>query len=102
MKWRFSDGTIYEGGKVQGDSALAREIRLDLSRVKAGIGVLVQVDVCPSERERLELDDPQLVHAWLWALGVRHDVRVVSAPELPPIEPAWPAEDDDDPPGTVY
>lgn len=105
MKWEFSDGTVVHlGGKVQGDSDLAKAIRLDVSRMKAGFPVLVQVDVCPSEQRRLELDDAPLFDAWLNQHSVQTDVAITSAPEVDPIERVgWPVEDEDDlPAGTVH
>jgi hypothetical protein len=102
VKWVFSDGTEYTmAGTVQGTGPLADAIRRDVSRASAGYRVHVQVHVHPNPPEDLDLNDAQLVHEWLLALGVRHDIALTSAPDIEPIEsPEY--STDGDPPGAIY
>jgi hypothetical protein len=101
VKWVFSDGTtVHLGGKVQGTSALAQAIRMDVSWSKGGDRVPVRVHPNPAPPDTLDLDDPQLVDAWLTNWSVRTDVSITSAPEVEPF-PEEPGTDDDAP-GVIY
>lgn len=90
MIWEFSDGTTVElGGKVEGPSALARELREGLATGQA------RVRIWPPPCEPHEVDgrDAALLDAWLhhkldlWRRIDRIDVRLKRPEGVPPLPP---------------
>jgi hypothetical protein len=62
MIWRFSDGTTAElGGKIEGASLFAQELRADLVQHRCG----VQLYPGPGGGQWLDRADPMLFDAWL-------------------------------------
>lgn len=90
MIWRFSDGTTAElGGKVEGDSLFAQELRADLVENRCG----VQLYDGPGGGKWLDRNDAALFDAWLKQEMTRPfrkelKLRMTERPEgIPPVPP---------------
>ncbi len=92
MRWLLSDGTsIHLGGKVEGSTSFARELRDELTRAVAGEEVLVQVWPIGFPGHRLDVNDPALLDRYIrdeagrpcnkWMM-----VEVLEAPEVGPLQ----------------
>ena len=82
MIWNLSDGTVVHlGGKVEGDTALARELQHDSKLAKAGTPPYVMT-LPPPGHEALRLDDAWHVHCWVNAAARRHGALVTGAPNV--------------------
>jgi len=99
-RWTFNDGTVFEDGKVLGESVFAHELRYDLELIRNGQGVSVYPFPPPGGMVDLDLDDDWLVHRWLLDRAAKHRLVLVSAPEVTP----WsdPRGESTEDPGTVY
>jgi hypothetical protein len=87
--WNLSDGTtVHLGGKVEGDTACARELRHGSELAKAGTPPYVMT-LPPPGHEALRLDDAWHVHCWVNAAARVHGL-LVNGPEV-----TAPAEWDD-------
>lgn len=61
MTWKFSDGTVaHLGGKIEGASLFAQELRAELATGEAGVAIWPPNDGLP-----LDTSDPALFDAWL-------------------------------------
>lgn len=94
MTWRFSDGTTVElGGKVEGPSLFAQELRERFESGKAEVAIWPQ----PDGNVPLDLNDVALLHAYLEAkiafwnrvrnVVIRMRAKPENIPALPP--PPW-------------
>jgi hypothetical protein len=96
MIWRFNDGTTAElGGKVEGASLFAQELREMLARDRVGVAFGRQ----PGGGAWLDTKDAALFDAWLrqeMARPYRRDrkLKLIDAPEN---IPALPEQESDDP-----
>lgn len=98
-QWRFSDGTTVQlGGKVEGASLFAQELRAELEQDFVG----VQIWPMGFDGVELDRDKVELLHAWLMQemdRPFRREMKLTlleqpaHIPELPP-----PPEDEDAPP----
>lgn len=85
MRWRFADGTeVQLGGKVEGQSKLARRLREQLELLPEGRARDVPLDPEPAGGERLVLSSPYHIDAWCRDWGRILGVELAEAPELPP------------------
>ena len=92
MIWRFSDGTTAElGGKIEGASLFAQELRADLEEDRVG----VQLYDGPGGGVWLDRNDAALFDAWLKQemnrpfrreLNLRMTERPKDIPAVPPDE----------------
>jgi hypothetical protein len=98
MIWTFSDGTTVElGGKVEGATILAQQLRAVLARPR----VLVEIWPPPGGNVELNVNDAALLDAWLRAelRDRRHLPLTLKRPDdVPPLPRApWSGTDDHDP-----
>jgi hypothetical protein len=105
MTWRFSDGTTVElGGKVEGPSLFAQQLRADIDTG----AVQVAIWPLPDGYVDLDVNDPAIMHAWLeHELDVRNRVdhvviRMRSKPAEIPALPPPPWGDEPEESGVVY
>lgn len=95
MHWRFADGTeVQLGGKVEGQSKLARTLREQLVLLPEGRAREVPMSAPPADGERLVLSSPYHMDAWCRMWGQQLSVSLTSAPFLPAMHA--PADDDAD------
>lgn len=100
MIWELSDGTrVHLGGRVEGESFLAKFLRRDMS--KGPKGPLVYPDAMPSPGVTLDVNDPWHVNSLVTDVARCRGVAVVSAPHVEPI-PGPPAKVDDSDGPRVY
>jgi len=77
--WCFKDGTrVWLGGEVEGDSELAEFFRAQFERVRGGEELCSGFGASPEE-ERLQLEVPHLLDAWL---RLHMGDWLVAAPEV--------------------
>lgn len=87
MIWKLSDGTvIHLGGRVEGTTTIAQELRVHLSSIKS-----VAVAAEPAEGIPFNPDDPQLLDRAIrnYLVIPANDwmmVRLLEAPEVEPIQ----------------
>lgn len=82
MIWTLSDGTtVYLGGKVEGDTVCARQLRHDSQLAKAGTPPCVMT-LPPPGHELLRLDDAWHVHCWVNDTARRYGLLVTGAAEV--------------------
>ena len=96
MQWRFADGTVVQlGGRVTGESHLARTLRVQLELLPEGYARDVPIGPPPGGDERLVLTSPYHIAAWCRLWGQQLGVELVEAPTLPPLHEHDSADDDD-------
>lgn len=87
MTWTFSDGTVVHlGGKVEGESILAKFVRRAFDECRAGRGPMVDDGPAPGPMVRLDVNNAHHLAVWLENTANCLRVGVVSAPEVPDIE----------------
>lgn len=66
MRWVFDDGTVVHlGGKVEGNSPLAKSLRQDVAKVGTENPLSVQLSARPSPWVAVDLRNPLHVDEWL-------------------------------------
>lgn len=103
MTWRFSDGTTVElGGKVEGPSAFAQELRADIAR-----GVQVDIWPLPDGWVDLDVNDAAILNRYLdrkvdrWKRLENVIVKIRSRPDGIPALPPPPWANEPEPPAGV-
>lgn len=97
MRWVFDDGTVVHlGGKVEGNSELARSLRLDVAQTThAERPLALPLGPRPSEWVVLDVKNPHHVDSWLRNTPTR--AQLVAAPDVEREVGAVTAE-----PGRIY
>lgn len=90
MIWKFSDGTTVElGGKVEGPSVLAQELRDEIASGRESVTIWPP----PGGDVPLDVSDPAILEAWLrykldiWRRLDRLGIRLQSPEGIPPLPP---------------